>query len=377
MAKGMTSPIRLAQVVYALSIGGSEVLAWRIARALNQSGRYLCSVSAVDHGGPLAEMLAADSIPARAFSRAGRIDLRLLMRMTRHFRANRIQLVHTHHVPQLLYGGIAGRLAGARIVHTEHDFHSLGELRSRLVLRALSGIADVVTTVAEPVTSYLKNTVGIRSEKLKTIPNGVDIVRVRSAVPVARSKFGWQNEDLVIGCIARLEPEKGHAILLEAFRRVRAAESRARLLLIGEGSEREQLEIVGQKLGLNGSVQFLGVRADVPDLLMSCDVLTLPSIREGLPIAILEAMAAGKPVVATEVGSVPEVVQHESTGLLVPPRDSEALAKALQMLLADPTKRRRLGAMGRKLVEERYSLHRTLEQYESVYASVLSSSSGG
>ena len=366
------SPIRLAQVIYALCLGGSEILAWRIARSLNRTGRYVGSLCAVDHGGPLAEMLAADGIPSRAYSRTGRLDLKLIGQMARQFRADKIQLVHTHHIGQLLYGGIAGRLAGARVVHTEHDIHSLGRPRTQRLLRVLSGMVDVVTTVAQPVTEFLRDTVRIPSRKLKTIPNGVDIAAYRSAVPISRSVLGWRDEDVIIGCIARLEPEKGHAVLLDAFRRIHTRQPFARLLLIGDGSEREKLQSMAHQLGLNGSVRFLGVRTDIPELLATCDLTTLASAREGLPMAILEAMAAGRPVVATRVGSVSELVRDEETGLLIPPGDPEALAEALQTMIADSRKRQQFAAKAFEVVRARYSFDRTLEQYDSLYTAVLS-----
>ena len=365
-------PIKLTQVVYALAMGGSEVLAWRIAGALNRGGRYACSIYAVDRGGALAEVLAKEGIPSKAYSRHGRLDLRLIARLARQFRADKVQLVHTHHLGQLLYGGIAGWLAGAKIVHTEHELYSLERIRSQRLLRVLSAMTDAVTAVAEPVAEFLRVQVGIPRGKVRTILNGVDIPRFRSAHPINRSALGWRDENVVIGCVARLEPEKGHAILLDAFRRVHARRPHARLLLIGGGSERQRLEILSSNFGLNGSVQFLGSRADIPELLAACDLVTLASVQEGLPMALLEAMAAGKPVVATKVGIVPELVQGGQTGLLVPPGDAELLAEALDTLVTDQIKGQRLAAAALELVKINYSFDRTLQQYKALYDSVLS-----
>ena len=369
---GRTEPVKLAQVVYELSPGGSEVLAWRIAKALNQGGRYSCSLYAVNRGGPLAQMLAADGIPARAFSREDRLDLGLIGRLARQFRADKVQLVHTHHLCQLIYGGIAGRLAGARVVHTEHEFYTIGRRRAQRILRILSVLADVVTAVAEPVTEFLRHRVGIPRAKLKTIPNGVDVVCFQSARPVTRAALGWRDEDVVIGCVARLEPEKGHTILLDAFRRVHARLPQTRLLLIGDGSERRRLTMMVDSYGLNGAVRFLGMQGEIPELLATCDLVTLASFNEGLPMAALEAMAAGKPVVATRVGDVPAVVEDGKTGLLVPSGDVGALAGALAALIADQKKRQWFGSQAIEVVKTRYSFDRTLEQYEEVYAQVMS-----
>jgi glycosyltransferase involved in cell wall biosynthesis len=229
-----------------------------------------------------------------------------------------------------------------------------------------------VTAVAEPVADFLRDQVGIPSRKLKTITTGVDVSRFSSAVPFTRSALDWRDDDVVIGCVARLEPEKGHAILLDAFRHVSARNRRVRLLLIGDGGERERLVSMAQAFGLNGSVRFLGIRSDIPELLRTCDMAVLASSQEGLPIALLEAMAAGKPVVATRVGSVPQVVQDGLTGLLVLPGDAAALAEALETLIADHQTRRRLAERAFELVGAHFSFDRTLKQYAEVFDAVLS-----
>jgi glycosyltransferase involved in cell wall biosynthesis len=365
------NPVRLAQAVYSLCMGGSEALARQIAGKLNGNDRYRCSIYAVDHGGPMAEILTAEGVPYHVFSRNGKLDLRLIRKLTAQFRKERVQIVHTHHLNQLLYAGLAGRLAGARVIHTEHEFYMLSRRRARRLLRVLSMMADRVTAVAEPVAEFLRNEVGIPASKLTTIPNGVDIGRFQSACRIDRSVLGWRDEDVVIGCVARLEPEKGHAVLLDAFHSVHAQYPRARLLLVGDGSEGDQLMAKAKGLGLNGAVQFLGIRRDIPEVLATCDVLTLPSSREGLPMVLLEAMAAGKPVVATRVGSVPDVVTDGESGLLLAIGDAHALAGALCTLVKDSKRRKVLADEGCKVVERRFDFARTLQMYQEVYERVL------
>ncbi|MGH7164813.1 MAG: glycosyltransferase, partial [Nitrospiraceae bacterium] len=150
-----------------------------------------------------------------------------------------------------------------------------------------------------------------------------------------------------------------------------ARHARAKLLLIGDGGERERLAAMAEAFGLNGSVRFLGVRRDIPELLGTCDVVALASTREGLPMVLLEAMAASKPVVATRVGSVPTVVVDGHTGLLVPPGNVETLAEALEALFADREKRQRLAKQAFEVVRSHYSFDRTLDQYQVVYETAL------
>jgi glycosyltransferase involved in cell wall biosynthesis len=365
-------PTKIVHAVFSLLSGGSEVLAWRIAKALLHSDRYDCSLYAVDRGGPLGDALSNDGIKYKVFSRKTGIDLRLLGCLAAQLRADKIQLVHTHHLGQLLYAGLAARLVGAKVVHTEHEFYSLGNRRSQILLRILSTMADVVTAVCDPVAAFLRDQVGIPAHKIMTIRNGIDISSFHGATPIDRAVWGWSNKDVVVGCVARLEPEKGIAFLLEAFRLVLMHQPNAKLLIAGDGGEQEQLRSTAKCLGLDGSVQFLGIRRDVPEVLATCDVIALPSLQEGLPMALLEAMAAGKAVVATKVGTIPEVIRDGRSGVLVPPANAASLAESLSVLIGDQSKRQEMGSEASRVVEEHYSFNRMLQMYESVYQSVLS-----
>ena len=364
-------PTKMVHAVYSLCVGGSEVLAWRIAKALLRSNRYDCFLYAVDRGGPLDNALSDDGIKYKVFSRKARIDLMLLGRLAAQLRADKIQLVHTHHLGQLLYAGLAARLVGAKVVHTEHDVHSLSDRRLQVLLRILSTMAVMVTAVSDPVAAFLRDQVGIPSRKVVTIRNGIDISSFHCATPIARSVWGWSNKDVVVGCVARLEPEKGVAFLLEAFSLVLTHQPNAKLLIAGDGAEREQLTKTAGYLGLNGSVQFLGTRKDIPEVLATCDVIALPSIAEGLPMALLEAMAAEKGVVATKVGAIPEVILDGRSGILVPPGSAALLAEALSVLIGEPSKRQEMAAEAYRVVQERYSFNHMLQMYDSLYQSVL------
>lgn len=371
-----TGPIQLSQVIYALAFAGAETLAGRLAIGLNRGGRYACSVYAVYFDGPLSGLLEAQGIPSLALSRKGKWDPKPLLRLVKEFSARGTQVVHTHSMAQLLYGGSAARLVGAKVVHTEHDFYSLRPPRRQRLLRRLARMAHRVTAVAEPVREFLRDSVGVPEEKLVTIQNGVDVARFEFAKPIDRSQVGCADREFVIGCVARLSPEKGHAILLEAFHQMHAKHPRSRLLLIGEGEEGPRLRASADRFGLNGAVRFLGLREDVPELLATCDAVVLPSLEEGFPMVLLEAMAAGKAVVATQVGAIPGVVCNGDTGLLVPPGDPTALATALGHVLDDGSLRRRLGERGRVLVRDAFHFERTVARYDQIYQAVLSADHG-
>lgn len=364
---GIGTPIKLAQVIYALCLGGSEVLAWRLARSLNATGGYACSVYGVARGGPLADLLSEDGIPSYAYTRRGRFDPSLIGRMAWRLRRDDVQVVHTHHAGQLLCGGLAAKLAGARLVHTEHDSHSLMKPRTQRLFRVLAQFADRITTVSDSVTRFLRDQIGIPEAKLQTIPNGVLVETFRDASHLAREPFGWNDRDVVIGCVARLEAEKGHHVLLTAFHRLQRQYPHVKLLIAGDGSLAPVLRAQARELGLDGRVQFLGARSDIPAVLACCDVFVLPSLKEGLPLSILEAMAGGKAVVASAVGSIAQIVSEGESGLLVPAGDARALEHALGSLVADEALRMNLGQRGQSIVSDRYHFHATVKAYRDVY----------
>jgi glycosyltransferase involved in cell wall biosynthesis len=366
------TPIRIVHAIYSLSGGGAEVLAWRVAKALLRSGRYHCSLFVVQKEGPSGTLLNEDDISYKVFSRNRRIDLLLLGRLAAQLKANEIQLVHTHGLGELLYAGLAARIVGARVVHTVHGIYYLKDPRSQMLLRLLSKVADRVTAVGKPGATFLRDKVGIAPQKINTIISGIDSACFAAATPITRSVWGWREKDIVVGCVARLEPEKGVGVLLEAFHFVLMHHPNAKLLIAGDGSEREKLRRTAECLGLNGSVQFLGTRSDIPEVLATCDVIALPSLHEGLPMALLEAMAARKPVIATNVGAIPEVIKNGRSGILVPPGRADLLAKALSVLIGDQDKRHGMGAEAFKTVQESYSFNEMLQKYEALYEAVLS-----
>jgi glycosyltransferase involved in cell wall biosynthesis len=365
--------VRLVEAVYAFSWGGSESLAYRIARSLNHSGQYLCKMYAVQssESTSMVKTLDADGIGYRAFGKTRRIDPALVLDLARQMRSDCVQIVHTHHLGQLMYAGLAARLVGARVVHTEHEYYLAGTRRAQRLLRILSTLADRVTTIAEPVTEFLRDRVGIPSNKLVTIGNGVDVDLFSSAAPISRSELGWAHDDVIIASVARLEVEKGHHGLIEAFSHLHGRNPKVRLLLVGHGSLFGELQDRVTAMGLSSSVRFVGERQDVPRWLATCDVFVLASLREGVPMVILEAMAAGKPVVSTKVGCVWSVVRHGITGLLVEPGNVDQLAVEIERVIVDVEERRRLGRSGYEFVAAQYAFTRMRDLYRAEFEKAI------
>jgi len=220
---------------------------------------------------------------------------------------------------------------------------------------------DAVIAISEGVRAALVR-VGVRTERIRVVPSGIDAARL-AAPPHARAavrrEWGLGDEDVAVVVVGALEARKGHAVLLGAAAALAPAAPRLRYVFCGEGRQAEALARAAA--ALDGAVEMVGFRRDVAACLAAADVVALPSLQEGLGVAALEAMAAGRPVVASRVGGLAEAVVHEETGLLVPPGDPTALATALVRLARDPGLRARLGAAGRARVLARYTAARMAE----------------
>lgn len=356
--------MQILQIIYCFGIGGSESVARDIA--LNMTDGCTHGVAALEHDGPLRQVLEAGQVATFLIDKKPTERFSPMLRLWKAMRQFKPDVVHTHHLYELFYAWPGALLSGARIVHTEHENFSLMSSEACFLLRQLSRFCSAVTGVNEETSVFLRDQVGIPTRKVHTVVNGIDLSRYQQA-GLIREDLGLSMDDLVAGIVARLHPIKDHVMLLYAFRLVADQEPRAKLLIVGDGAERYNLEQLADQLGLGGHVRFLGARSDVPDILQCLDVFVLSSKEEGLPLCILEAMAAGLPVVATNVGGIPSVVRSDDNGVVVSPEDSRAMANALLSLFSDKEKRVHLGMNGRRLVEQHYDLKHSIAAYASLY----------
>jgi len=360
--------ISVMQLVYSLKIGGSEKLAYTISTNLNQA-MFWPSVCALDLGGELVEDLENSRIEYHVLHRQG-LEANIFRRLYCLIKRNRIDVVHTHHFTQLFYAAIPARLAGARIIHTEHEFFSyLTDAFSRTMIRSLLRFCDGMTVVGQEVSDYFVRTVGIPEGRVMVVPNSVDITKFDCDRNLIRGKLGLRPHEVVIGTVGRLEPEKDQKTLLEAFRQIKEVHPAARLLIVGDGSMAEELKCHAKRIGISDQTLFLGNRRDVPSLLAAMDIFVLSSIREGLPISLIEAMAARKPVVASDIGSIRDLVHDGQNGFLTPSGDPARFSRFLLRLIESTELRERLGSMGYQIVERSFSLPAMIRAYEELYRS--------
>lgn len=366
------SPIRVAFVVHVMQVAGAEMLVAATIRRLGP--RIEPAVFCLDDLGTIGNKLAESGVPIISFGRRPGLDLGVVWCVAREIRLRRIEVVHAHQYGPFFYGALGARLSTRRprVILTEHGRHypdvvsPLRRATNRLVLNRL---ADAVNAVCGFSARALARNEGFADRRIDVIENGIELARYRPDVDRAalRNRLGFDASRCYIVAVARFHPVKDHRTLLRAFQVVAGVRADVDLILAGDGPLRGELESLARELGIAGRTKFLGVRTDVPDLLAAADVFTLTSVSEAASLTLLEAMAAGTPVVTTAVGGSPEIVVHDEHGLLVPRGDAPATAEALLRVLQDPALAARLGAAARQRVEERYRIETTVARYGALY----------
>jgi glycosyltransferase involved in cell wall biosynthesis len=368
------TPVHVLHLIDGLNMGGAEVLLRDLTGGLVQRG-YHVSVG-YSTPGPLVDELAANNLRLTRLPRFARIDPSLLFGMLRLMRSDPPQVVHTHLFKSDFHGRLAARMAGVPVVVS--TLHNADVWARRWPLGALYGatarFADKLIAVSDEVRQYHIDKTGIPAGKVAVVENGVDVRRfegMQAAGQKIRAEFGISSESVVFGIIGRLKPQKDHITFLKAAAEVLHQIPSARFLVVGDGPLRAELKKLADELGLFPALVFTGLRSDIPAILAALDVLVFSSKWEGLPVTLLEGMAASKPVVATAVDGINGVALPDATALLVPPDNFPALAGACLRLAGDPALRSRLGHSGFERVSARYSLDAMIDQTAGLYNSLL------
>lgn len=373
------TPLRLLLVESGRTAGGTERVVWELATRLPEA-RFELRVWLSDDRGvdPLAEALEqADLGVDRVAEVESRWDWKGMFATWSKLRSLKPDLVHIHHVWPAAdrYLSMIARAAGVpHVVVTEHimgESHSRGQ---QALKRDELKNADAVTAVTGAIVDTLVRDYGIARSLVRVIPNGADLPDEEREAPLARR---WRERFLAnplkpLWVVAgRLEEQKGHDLLFDALVALARIGLDFTLAVAGDGSRRGWLEQRALSLGLSPRVQFVGQLEDVGPLLAAADGVILPSRWEGLPLVLLEAMARGRPIVATAVGGVADALEDGVTGTLVPPNEVGALAAALEQLHRRADRAFRLGQVAAEVAHDRYSWHAVVDEYESVYDEVL------
>ncbi len=368
------TPLRIAVLTTHLKGGGKETFIVHLANTLAAMG-HAPHVVCFDRAGKLARSLRPD-VPLVEFRRSGN-DPRLLVALSRWLRRARIDVIHSNNWGTLVEAVLAAWRRGTPVVHTQHglDYEAGAsrQLRTRgvrgVVLRAATRRLHSVVAVSPEVGEMVQTEWRVPSAHVHVITNGVPVTPARiDAITRAerRQALGLSDTDHAIVCVAYLRPVKNFPVLVRAVASL-PRELHARLFIVGVGPSQAQIREAVAACNAEDRVTFLGSRIDVTEILPLFDTFALASTSEGISISILEAMAAGLPVVATRVGGNPLLVAEDSTGLLVPPGDAEALGRALEHLARSTDDRHRMGSAARERARERFSIERMTRDYLQVF----------
>lgn len=365
--------LRVMHIIPMLGPGGAEHVVVHIARGLNRQ-RFEVAVLSIWRrvGSDLEQLLDHSDVQVSYLGKSSGFDGRIYQRLHRVLKDYRPDVVHTHlHVlryalPSMLL------LRQMSCLHTVHNLAEREiEPRARCIQRyALThGLCPVA--VSKEVAVSLEQCYGIRNSRV--IPNGIptsDYSVSRISRSEWRRREGFRDDQILFVCVARFAPQKNHALLLKAFSGRPASDPRAHLVLIGEGDLHEQLTEHAASLGLTHKIHFLGLRTDIADALSATDVFVLSSDWEGNPLSVMEAMAAGLPIVSTAVGGVPDLFTNEKEGILVPPGNASRLSNAMAALLASTETRRSMGMGGQARAKNHFDVSRMIREYEQIYESL-------
>jgi len=367
-------PARRLKVLHLLAtmpVGGAEDLVAAIVRGLDPD-RFAAAVATIGPPGPVGQELRRQGYEVATLG----LDIkrtptgRVLGAVRRLLQAQRPDILHTHLYHPNLYGrlgalglGLSGVVAAVHNSYTRIKFHR------RLWNFLLSWVTDKVLVGSAQVWQDVRRYDGVPASRLVLMPYGIPLAELDTPLnrKEARKRLGLSRGGLVFGAVGRLEEQKGHVYLLAALPALMREIPDLTVLLVGEGREQERLKRQVRDLGLQRTVRFLGTRRDLPEIFRALDLFVQPSLWEGLPLALLKAMGAGLPVVATRVSGSQEVIVDGVNGCLVAPGDPEALARAILDLHLHPEARRRLGAAARRTVAAQYSLDAMLTRLEELY----------
>jgi len=361
-------PLSVALMLESDGPGGAERMLLELAESLRERGHAVCPVGPDDGCGWLAEQFRMHAFVPETFSVRRTIDVAGLLGMVRTLRRRGVDVVHSHEFTMAVYGAAAARLLGKPHVITMHGSqHYAGRWRRRAALRWAFHHSRGVVAVSRATESNLVITLGLKPGAVTVIPNGVR--HLPGSRAVVRRELAVAEDALLVVAVGNLYAVKGHNVLLRALAELCTGDATPpwRLAIAGRGEEEERLRALATERGISSRVALLGYRTDIPDILAAADIYVMPSLSEGLPLALLEAMFAAKPIVVSEVGGIPEVVTHEREALLVPPGDHMALAAALRRLMQRLDWRAALGRRARERARSEYSVERMTDAYERVY----------
>jgi sugar transferase (PEP-CTERM/EpsH1 system associated) len=370
----MANSIKIMHILHTLGTAGLQKGVVNITNQLNSNG-FEISICCLEESGEFEKRLNPGT-KIFVMNKLPGIDYILPLKLANLFRREKIMIVHTHDLGTYLYGAVGAKLALLpKVIHGEHGavLQPSGSRPKDLVAyRYLSYITKVIHTTSDDLKRQLVRMTQIDDRKVIAILNGVEIDKFKKESNTnIRKTLAIETDDFVIGTVSRLAPVKNFELLIRVIPEINRTGLYPKVLFVGDGPSRPNLESLTRQYGLEKQIIFLGDRSDVPDLLNAMDVFVLTSFSEGLSNSIMEAMASGLPIVATDVGGNSELVINNETGFLFPSQDAGALAQRILQLADDVDNRNKIGLAGRKRMEDFFTMDKMIQNYENLYRSAI------
>ena len=371
------SKIKIFYIVNTLGYGGVEKYVVDIINNINTQHFYPIIVC-LKKVGPLKDKIKNRLTIYELNKKEGNSPF-LPFRLAKLIKKEGVDIIHSNNWGTFVESVIAKWISRAPVViHAQHGLEmndseatsKLKRYKRNIIRHVFSYLTDTIAVVSCATQEFVTDGWKAPKEKVKLIYNGVDLNVFNNLLVLKDTKYSElsiSKNDLIIGSVGRLMRVKNYPCLIRAFKILSQEFNHVKLLLIGEGPDMLEIKSLIEKLDLTNKIKLLGNRNDIRDILTVMDIFVLPSISEGISLSILEAMASHVPVVTTNVGGNPEIIENGKNGILVGPDNADELANAIRTLIVNPDKRKELGNSGRKIVEEKFALDRMVEDYESLY----------
>lgn len=370
----MMRKLKVLQLMTDSKIGGAERVVFWLAKGLDKE-RFDVSVCSLSPRGPIFDEIEKEKIKVFTLDIKCKWDIFHSLRLIKLIKTQKTDILQSHLFHANLLARIIGKIMGVPVIISTEHIMGL-EKRSRLFInRATSLFVDKFIAISFSVGEFLTKTVGIKLSKIRVVQNGIayqDSQYFNINKRDRREEFGFSPAEKIVGTVARMHEQKGYSYLLRAAQEVIRYYPEVKFLLVGDGPLKNKMEQLAVDLKITKNVLFKGFYKDVPAIMSIFDIFVLPSLWEGLPITILEAMVMRKPVIATKVGGVSEAVKDGLTGLLVEPCDYLSLSGAIMRLLNDEELRFKMGRAGYKNVSEYFDAKMMVEQTEKIYDTIIS-----
>jgi glycosyltransferase involved in cell wall biosynthesis len=361
--------LRIAQLIESDGPGGAERVVVDLATRLQAAGAETVVFLPARGEGWLAGQLAGSGVDVESFHLESPFSPACARSLAAAFRRRRIDIAHSHEFSMAVYGAWASWLAGGQHVITMHGSrYYAGRARRRLAMRAAVALSGRTVAVSSPLADQISRDLLVTRSRIATIPNGVRATPASGSA--VREELGLGADDRLVVATGNLYPVKGHVHLIDAMALLTGRHPDLQLAICGRGDQEDALRSRARANGIGGHVHLLGLRSDVPAVLAAADLFVLPSLSEGLPLALLEAMCAGCPIVASDVGDVGKALGADA-GVLVEPGNPSALASALETLLTQPGLARDLGIRARARARAEYDVAHMVRAYSAVYDQLL------